>query len=766
MFQLTNKSITLLLICGSLLFGCSSNSDKAAVSDNTNYRDGAPPNTGIAGQALASTESFTAMRPELIDLDYLTDANGFSTSTEAATEIYGRDFRALGDINGDGQPDFMFTTSQLTTIIFGGTDSLASIDLNILPAQTGLSFGIPISLKGIGDINNDGMDDIAWETYDSATYASGVRVVFGKRDSTLKIALQSPIKGVEGFDIFNSDRSIDIRSVSSAGDLNADGIDDLYIGGFALNEEDHTAPNAWVLYGSQTIGNTDIDVSQMTSGQGLSLISPLSDVQVNAMTDDRGTGYDASITGNFDLNGDGIDDIALGTERFDWIERIHERRTYVVFGSASRLADVVDLTKLDGENGMLIAAIPSNDGADPDQVISIGDLDGNGFNDLAIKGFSYGNYSNDWVLFGGTGITGAVVERTTIATGSAMRILDSDPDRNIEYASAIGDLDGNGAGELGIVYADGGAAIVYGEEGHRPALIDLAEPTNVDITWLQGMSDFYSYFNDNPLQALGDINGDGVDDLGIGWDQRAYDAAISVIDDINGDNFDDLQISQPNYTRIYLLRVLYGFGTSGFTGVLAGVPPTPPVSIVEENFFNALINNVDITTNFAIDSLNSMRLAGEDLGPTANACLGDNNSVQSGQINQFDCTADPVVFSFNWGGLKYGGVGEAIFSSASVSDNKAKTLAFGTAPLPSGYPGSNPHTAFVNYDADAFIELNNGRSAESDAMPKRVSCTIDVATRITRDNPEDCLELIRLTTIVLNNMFGIDSTIDDLTLMP
>ena len=191
-----------------------------------------------------------------------------------------------------------------------------------------------------------------------------------------------------------------------------------------------------------------------------------------------------------------------------------------------------------------------------------------------------------------------------------------------------------------------------------------------------------------------------------------------------------------------------------------------PAAIVEENYFNALISSIDAAATFATNSINLMLTNGSDLGPTANACLNESDGVQSGSVDQFTCIANPIVFNYSWGGGKYSGTGEAQFTRVSVSDNEAKSLVYGSAPLPSGIPGSNPFSAFVDYDAEGLIVLSNGISSTSDSQTKPASCSINVSTRITQDNADTCLELIRITTQNLEGLFSDESIVTDLTLRP
>jgi hypothetical protein len=93
-----------------------------------------------------------------------------------------------------------------------------------------------------GDVNGDGLDDlIVGAQYASPTnkiHAGKSYVVFGKKD-TDHIELSAISDGIGGF-VINGESAYDKSgySVSNAGDVNGDGLDDLIVGAYLAKTGD------------------------------------------------------------------------------------------------------------------------------------------------------------------------------------------------------------------------------------------------------------------------------------------------------------------------------------------------------------------------------------------------------------------------------------------------------------------------------------------------------------------------------------------------
>jgi len=112
----------------------------------------------------------------------------------------------------------------------------------------------------------------------------------------------STLTAIDGF-IIQGGASDDYAgfSVSSAGDVNGDGIDDLIVGARYGDDGGTNAGEAYVIYGQAGATRGTLDLSTLTAAQGFV-------IQGDAAGDQAGR----SVSGAGDVNGDGIDDLIVG----------------------------------------------------------------------------------------------------------------------------------------------------------------------------------------------------------------------------------------------------------------------------------------------------------------------------------------------------------------------------------------------------------------------------------------------------------------------
>ena len=255
------------------------------------------------------------------------------------------------------------------------------------------------------------------------------------------------------------------NSVSSAGDVNGDGYDDIIVG----------APNysntgrVYLYFGGLTIG----------------LINDTADVTITGVAVNSNFGFVVSSAG--DVNDDGYDDVIVGADEYS----SSTGRAYVYFGGASmnNVADVI----MTGEAANNFFG---------NSVSSAGDVNGDGYSDViaGARGYS-SNTGRAYVFFGGAVMNNAA---DVIMTGEAASNFFG------RSVSSAGDVNGDGYSDV-IVGADGyssdtGRAYVF----FGGAVMDSA----ADVTMTGEAAGSFGF----SVSSAGDVNGDGYSDVIVGAD--------------------------------------------------------------------------------------------------------------------------------------------------------------------------------------------------------------------------------------------------------
>ncbi|MEH1811510.1 MAG: integrin alpha [Nostoc sp.] len=180
----------------------------------------------------------------------------------------------------------------------------------------------------------------------------------------------SELNGSNSFVINGIDSGDNLgSSVSSAGDINGDGFDDLIIG--ARYSDSNGQGSSYVIFGSNSGFEDSFNLSSLNGSNGF-LINGI----------DSGDYSGISVSSAEDINGDGFDDLIIGASRANPNGQRYAGESYVVFGSNSGFGASFNLSFLNGSNGFVINGITYD--YSNSSVSSAGDINSDGFDDLII----------------------------------------------------------------------------------------------------------------------------------------------------------------------------------------------------------------------------------------------------------------------------------------------------------------------------------------------------------------------------------------------
>jgi hypothetical protein len=237
---------------------------------------------------------------------------------------------------------------------------------------------------------------------------------------------------------------------------------------------------------------------------------------------DDGLGF--SFGGPSDINGDGFDDLVVAAHVAD-PNGTNSGRVYVLFGPFSGRSDAVQLSSLDGSNGFVLNGELEYDLAG--QSLAVGDINADGFDDILIglfggdRGSTVPNRS--YLVFGAASGFPAELELADL-DGSNGIALDMPGALSIlgYSVSAGGDVNGDGIDDLIIGdpmsspngVASGRTYVVFGSSAGLPHPLELSNLNGSDGFVIAGESSGDGA--GNAVSVVGDINGDGIDEIVIG----------------------------------------------------------------------------------------------------------------------------------------------------------------------------------------------------------------------------------------------------------
>jgi hypothetical protein len=434
----------------------------------------------------------------------LNTASVWDAESDQAGAHFGTAVASAGDANGDGYADLLVGAEAYTQSVnqegaafvwFGSPTGITSLpDVDGLPANAAWSayggqadahFGFSVS--SAGDVNGDGFADLLVGAPDNDNGENGEGCFRGYSGGGYM-----PSSTLEDWSMQSNFANAFLGdSISSAGDVNGDGYDDVIVGAFYYGAGGSQTGRVYLYYG----GANGLDTSAPVTVDGTQ----------------AGENFGSAVSKAGDVNGDGYGDILVGSWHYDSGSQPDVGRVYLYYGSGTGLNTspswMVEGTVANAALGVSLG--------------SAGDVNGDGYSDVLLGARSYSD--------------GQINEGAAFLYYGSWRGLNSTPDWQTESNQANAYL-GCGVNSAGDVNRDGyddilvgaygyinsltneGAAFLWYGSSHGPNL-GISEPA-VGADWIVYGNQANATFGYS-VGSAGDTNGDHYDDIIIGG--RNYD---------------------------------------------------------------------------------------------------------------------------------------------------------------------------------------------------------------------------------------------------
>jgi hypothetical protein len=444
----------------------------------------------------------------------------------------GSDIAPAGDFNGDGHADFFATATSLhpdRVFLFRGKAEFASVvDLMegdeaesitvFLTDGNRLWMGHRRQAAGAGDVNGDGFDDVivgaakVSTSFLGPTTPSVVQLFHGRRDFPALVDFTAVPDGL-GTAIHGTQNTVSEdyfgAALAPAGDLDLDGVPDLLIGAARVRGRGE----AYAVLGRRDLGS---DLFLDRGFDGLRIVGE---------TEHGGLGRSIAPAGDF--NGDGARDIFCFAFQFAPPVFPGPNRAYVIYGTGAGAPPFrfLGLEPLWGPIRGGTEVTIRGSGFAGQVVVRFGDapapatlVSGTVIRAVTPPANGPGPVDVSVVAGGQTEVRAAAFEYTPDfpevdleRLGEQGFILDGKGELSLGTSIAFADLNGDGAAELiagGRFEDELAIVVVHGGPG-LPGSLPAFEPAPrlTRVTSLERDGGF--------VGAVGDVDGDGIEDLGV-----------------------------------------------------------------------------------------------------------------------------------------------------------------------------------------------------------------------------------------------------------
>ncbi|MCP4135400.1 MAG: hypothetical protein GY754_30805 [bacterium] len=380
-----------------------------------------------------------------------------------------------------------------------------------------------MSAANIGDLDGDGVVDMAVGAQnddDGQSNSGAVYILFMNADGSVKN--DQKISNEKGN--FTGTLNSGVRfgvSVANIGDLDNDGVTDIAVGSNLDDDGSSDSGALWILF-----LNTDGTVKnhrKISATEGGSPGLPESEA---------GNNFGVSVAGLGDHDGDGIPDIAVGAH-MEANGFADEGAVFILF--LNRDGTIKSHYKIIDTSTNFELLFDNNDYFGI-SVASIGDINNDGVGDIAVgahgddntgvDGTSDSNAGAIYIIFLNTDGSVMGYEKIAQGAGALGSILAANDYFGVEVEN-IGDLDGNGAVDLAVGVendddgtTDSGSIYILFMNNDGSGTMESYQKICNNNGNFNTSSDNYTITADEhfgrSIVPLGDLDGDGVVDLGVG----------------------------------------------------------------------------------------------------------------------------------------------------------------------------------------------------------------------------------------------------------